>query len=144
MPALHTFQAIASQTLGALITVWPFTLVAFAAAALAYITGARATHTRPWARRLLMLAVYVLPVITMLIGALLAYDAPRDSTYEQPSAWKGMVLWVPLLACGACIVVLAMRAHGDRLRTIALTVPAVWLILCSTIVAGMAIAGVGA
>jgi hypothetical protein len=144
MPTIHTFQAIANQTLAALITVWPLSLVAFAAAAFAYVAGAGATHATPWARRLLMSVVYILPVITMLIGAHLAYEAPNDSTYEQPSAWKGVALWLPLIACGACVFVLAMRAPNDRLRSVALTVPAIWVVVCSIMVARMVIAGVGA
>ena len=144
MQTLHTFQAIVTQTLAALITVWPLSLLAFAVAAVAFIAGAGASVTSPQTRRLLMLAIYVSPVIAMLLGALLAYDLPRGSTYEEPSAWKGLVLWLPVLASGACVIVLIMRAPGARMRSVALAVPGLWLTLCSTMVAGMAIAGVGA
>ena len=146
MQTLHTFQAIATQTLAALITVWPLSLLAFALAAVAFIggAGAGASVQSSWTRRLLMLAIYVSPVIATLIGALLAYDLPRGSTYEEPSAWKGLALWLPVVASGACIIVLTMRAPGARMRSVALAVPGLWLTLCSTMVAGIAVAGVGA
>jgi hypothetical protein len=143
MQTLHTFQAIATQTLAALITVWPLSFLAFAVAAVAFVAGANASVTNSRTRRLLILANYASPVIAMLIGALLAYDMPRGSTHEEPSAWKGLALWLPVLASGACIVVLIMRAPGARMRSVALAVPGLWLTFCSTMVAGMAIAGVG-
>jgi hypothetical protein len=144
MQTLHTFQAIATQTLAALITVWPLSLLACAVAAVAFIAGAGASVTNPWTRRLLMLAIYISPLIAMLIGALLAYDLPRGSAYEEPSAWKGLALWLPVLASGACIIVLLIGSAGARMRSVGLAVPGLWLTLCSTMVAGMAIAGVGA
>ena len=144
MQALQTFQAIAVQTLAALITVWPFSLLAFTVAAVAFVAGADASVKSSRTRKLLMLAIYVSPIMAMLVGALLAYDLPRASTYEAPSAWKGLVLWLPILGSSACIIFLAMRAPGARVRSVALAVPGLWLTLCSTMVAGMAIAGVGA
>ena len=144
MRTLHMFQEIATQTLGALITVWPLSLLAFTVAAVAFIAGGGVSVSNPRVRALLISATYALPVVAMLIGALLAYDAPRGAEYEEPSAWKGLMLWLPLLSCGACIVALAIRSPGGRMRSVALAVPGVWLTLSATMVAGMAIAGVGA
>src|ERR1044072_4928015 len=96
MQTLHTFQVIATQTLLALIAVWPLSALVFAVAAVALVSGTRVTVPSPRSRRILIFAIFILPAIAILIGALLAYNAPQGSTYEHPSAWKGFVLWLPI------------------------------------------------
>jgi hypothetical protein len=144
MQTLQTFQVIAAETLRALLAAWPLSLVAFGVAAVGFVIGGGANSIRWPARRVLISAIYVLPLVVMLIGALLAYDGPRATMYEPPRAWKGLVLWLPVLSGVVCVAALAIRTPGARLRSLALAAPAVWLTLCATIVAGMAIAGVGA
>ena len=144
MQTLHTFEAIAIQTMAALITVWPFSLLVFTVAAVAFIAGAGASVKNSRARKWLLLAIYASPVLAMLVGALLAYDLPRGSAYDAPSAWRGLALWLPIAGAGACIIALILHTPGARIRSVALAVPGVWLTLCATMVAGMAIAGVGA
>jgi hypothetical protein len=144
MQTLQTFMVIAAETLRALLAAWPLSLVAFGVAAVAFVIGGGASSSRWPGRRMLISSIYILPLVVMLIGALLAYDGPRATTYEPPTAWKGLVLWLPVLICVVCVAALTVRTPGARIRSLALAAAGVWLTLCATIVAGMAIAGVGA
>jgi hypothetical protein len=143
MDTMHAFLAIAKLTAEVTAHYWLVSVVLAVCAVTALVVG-RPLHVQSFRRLASVIRVaYAIPVVIVLLGALLRYEHVSQYMYREPPISYGIALYAPVTAYLLVVLACAVLLRGWRLRSTALLGPGLWVSLCATLAAGLAIAGVG-
>lgn len=121
---------------------WPISIGVFALAVCGYFLRRAepiSTHGKLMAP---LMAIYIFPFALLALAVLLQYDGPPHPDWREPPAWRNLTISAALIIDILVVVAAVAYVKGQRLRTIALMFPALWMALCAYVPSQFLVYGV--
>jgi hypothetical protein len=134
---------MARESFGVAVLAWPISLGVGALALIALAAGSPLKNSEFRRRLRVPLISYAFPFAILLVGYVLRYDGPPHPHWVEPPKWHGVPISALLIAHTAALIAAPILAKGARVRVVALLLPGLWLSWCASLIAGIAVAGVG-